>query len=270
MSQLEDYIKQAQEAGKSNEAIRQELSSTGWSEVDISGALGGTAPVTTVAPVISATVATGSTGGTVVKIILAVLVVGGAGWYLMFNSNDSSTNEPGANIQAEESTKPVAGSGAIAGTNPYNCEELLPVAEYKRIIQYNGNVSVTKEGRVGLSITCEYEQTDENADFRVPMHSLIVSFEFPVGPAAEYYEVSRRTHLGSYAQTISPDSELTNQDVVGVGAKAFMPSLFQGGVMNVLSTNQKYYFGLQIFPSKTDGVFLKDLGIIIDGNLSKY
>lgn len=271
MSQLEDYVKQAQEAGKSNEVIRQELSGSGWSEIDISGALGGTVPATTVAPVISATVATSATGGIVVKIVLAVLVVGGASWYFMFSSNDSSMNEPGANTQAEESTKPVAGSGAIAGANPYDCEELLPVAEYKRVIQYSGNVAVTKEGRVGLTITCEYEQTDEYEDVRALLeHSLIVRFEFPVVSAADYYETSRNLHIGSFAQTISPDSQLTNQDVEGVGAKAFIPSLFDGGNINILSTNQKYYFGLQIFPSKTDGVFLNDLARIIDRNLSKY
>jgi hypothetical protein len=128
---------------------------------------------------------------------------------------------------------------------------------------------VTPDELPGIYYKCEYQQTDENADWRTFQHSLGLNFEFPAVAPAAYYDLSRDTAIGSYAKTISPDSKLTNEDVVGVGAKAFIPSLFKGSLMGVLSTNQKYYFNLQIFPD-ADAVFIKELGKVVDANLNKY
>jgi hypothetical protein len=163
-----------------------------------------------------------------------------------------------------------ASTSTTSGTHAFKCEDVLSAADYQKLTKDGSPVKITPDELAGIYYKCNYEQ-NKNDEWQTPLHSLGLSFEFSVKQytRSQMYDKTVETATGSYAQQISPNSTPTTENITGVGAKAFLPSLFKGSLMWVLSTNQKYLFSVQIYPDK-DNVFIKDIGKAVDANLNKY
>lgn len=133
--ELQNYINQSRQEGKSEEVIRQELKNAGWQEGEIFQALGGYSQVAQMIGVGASAVAkTSGVSKVLISVILAVVVTGGIGLGVYFALN----NKQGGKLAAQTGF-PLADdkTGKRNKVNPMNissdCREILSDSDFEKI-----------------------------------------------------------------------------------------------------------------------------------------
>src|SRR3989338_5381960 len=223
--ELSNYVSQARVAGKTNEAIKQELLNAGWQEADISEALGaGTAPISMPA-VATVAAASGMSAKVISIIVVALLVAGGvAAYFAFFNKktpkNQTSNNSSyAATITQTENTS----NGA-----PFHCIDLFPedsdlVVKFdEKFITYD---TVYPDGSLrykAWNLGC----TDQSLDFQI-----LVVFSDEPNRVDNTFETALKGHNGQSPVPIQ-----------GIGSRAAKWNNINS--VDVESSNRKYFFSV--------------------------
>lgn len=266
MSQLSDFIQEARSAGKADDVISQELSSQGWTNADITQALGGAVSPAPSIPPISPLPAVAAGGGvSAVAIGVGVLVVallGGGVYYALNSSSDTSTLEPVASTSAVVSASPRGGAAA------YSCADILTTSDVQRFTQDASLVDVEFDDSSEGAIACTFTQTTD-----LTAHSILVIVSRNLGlPASQFYDLTRSEFIRNVevarAQGVNT-SGVEVKDVSGIGSKAFSTVLGLSPTIGVLSTNGQAYFSVGTF-SDTAAANIQDIAKLVDANISKF
>src|SRR3989344_3536604 len=175
---LENYIKQSREAGKSDEIIKQELRASGWSEVEISQALG----TQTVPSTVSGTsITTWLTAKTLAIIIAALVAMGGSAYFIFSDKDSMPTNQTDNNSKVAENT---------ANKADFHCKDLLPDVDFQTILKKNSSEYVLKEQNNDLSkgegTTQDFKDKFGN-QFQQGARVFVCSYSTPDNPVGDIY-----------------------------------------------------------------------------------
>lgn len=268
--QLQSYVSQSRATGMSDDQIRQSLQAQGWTEADISEALG----MTSVAEPISA----GSSGLSkkILIIILAILIAGGAGAYFLLSGDDSG--EPMTESKSSKSD--------------IDCSKLLPSSEFERITGYKASdyellteqqEPSGQEYKSGAKIiSCGYVKRDATYKSAIfgDVTFIITTAE---GGMEQAFAIAKNptTDLGdgkisyggvtaevkdgkiSYGGYEIPLESLIGKDVPDVGALAFE----HAGRITILSDDKKYMVAIGINGASNTLENVKAIARVISSNL---
>ena len=139
--ELQNYIRQSRTSGMTDEQIRQNLASQGWTEADISQALGSNSAASATSVVASVGVTGWLTGKVITIIIAALLILGGGAYFALSKKGSPPQQEISDNTlpQNNQPTNTTNGTGSgnsqskPSTLSQYRCEGLLPESEYIRI-----------------------------------------------------------------------------------------------------------------------------------------
>lgn len=198
--ELENYIQQSKQAGKSEEVIKQELQNAGWGKADISQALGiQTSPITGS----NTLIISWFSSKTLAVIIGALLVVGG-GAYFMFSDNTSdniSDNNSGPTNNSINPTK--TPKTTSQNSSSFNCKDLLSDDEF--------------ETAVGKQIT-DYRLIEQGEDL-TKGEGIAAEGLKKIGFGPEQYKEGSTQYVCSYVSNTTPQYEV---DIAGYTAGEFI------------------------------------------------
>jgi len=283
---LENYIKQSREAGKSDEIIKQELRASGWSEVEISQALG----TQTVPSTVSGTsITTWLTAKTLAIIIAALVAMGGSAYFIFSDKDSMPTNQTDNNSKVAENT---------ANKADFHCKDLLPDVDFQTILKKNSSEYVLKEQNNDLSkgegTTQDFKDKFGN-QFQQGARVFVCSYSTPDNPVGDIYFLlgygtkndltaefqSQKDVAFSFngkeiqiADQIIKGPDDYAESIADLGADAYRVGFKEvSNTVHVLSSNRKYMLTVTVNADKfliDVLISAKEIAKVIDTNLSKY
>jgi hypothetical protein len=287
MSQVDDFIRAAREAGKSDALIRQELASSGWQEADITNALNSyVAPVTTgTAPAVTTGVAASTpvvATGIMAKLFMAlaafVLIGGGIGVYEFMKHVPSQSD---VDTLVQEAVKKEEGETPPPQKEkfPFECSDLFTEQDFQKFAYPDRPMVIDGNTEVDvLNVAdCEFSQRSLNSnEMRVRMFTATINAAgLPGHPSVEEkYQELRQKPPGA----MDNESDIKKAgDISGVGSKAYRN--YSGSII-VVSSNKKYLFtawdiaGIELCPQTCTQEQIEqnliEAAKIVDTNISKF
>jgi hypothetical protein len=274
--ELQNYMRQAKLAGKSDEIITNELISGGWTPADVSEALG--SQTAGVAGTSAVTVGTGGMGGGMMAIIAIVLIILGAGGYFMYSkktislSGQTSTTESVVvepTLGNQPATPVVTPKPTTSNTTikkaPFGCKDVFSDSDFLKIMK--GSVAdypLTEEDKDGI-LSCSYKPLNDKLSlFDQKFKVLGFGISWDTGFQLSEKELfDGQKKMFSDTMKAHPEAKGGNLEVkLDFGYDAFDNGL----QIKVLSSNQKY----QILETVGKVEDFKAAAKIIDANLNKY
>ncbi len=233
---LENYIKSSRASGLTDDQIKQTLSTQGWSQADISEAMGASVSAGTVSAVGTTAVvgaASAWSAKTIVAIIVGLAILGTGGYFVFAKKSSQNMNDSLDSNQAASNIPKTSKSD----NTPFTCKELLSDAEFETATGKKA-ADYTLEEKHDNVLGCVYNSIGDVKNLDVISFGLSSPSPLTASSMVEALAPKKPDPLTAESLGMTP-AELANfkapEKITDVGLFAY-----DMGFLEIASSNDKY------------------------------